>query len=126
MLDTDDVRLLADIGFMIASRGETVHASRIFEAVVAARPDQDAGHLGRATLALLADRPADALAALKGRPPSPDVLTFRALALMRLGAVGEAEAIVSDLKALTGDHPAAKLADACLSEPGRGASRPAA
>ena len=52
-MQSDDVRALADLGFLALSRGMDQHAMAIFQGVKAVRPQQEAGNIGVALVHLL-------------------------------------------------------------------------
>lgn len=111
---TDDVRMLADIGFLALSRGLDRHALAIFEGVRALRPAQEAGPLGIAMVQLHRGEVDAAVATLRGLRPSDAALTFLGLALARQGAQGEARALLSEVVTSAPDTPLAAIAREAL------------
>jgi hypothetical protein len=84
-LETSDVRLLVDIGFMALSAGLDAEAEAIFDGVKAARPEQEAGPLGLAMVQMARNDLDGAVSTLRALPPSDAVLTYMGLALARRG-----------------------------------------
>ena len=60
-LDSDDIHLMTQVGFIAAGRADVHHAERIFGALALARPQHDFPHVGMAAALLNAGRPADDL-----------------------------------------------------------------
>ncbi|MCP8939508.1 tetratricopeptide repeat protein [Alsobacter sp. SYSU M60028] len=94
-LDTDEARLLVETGFLALSRGKVGEAEAIFHAVLAARPGEEAGHLGLAQLALLLGDTERALRALSEAPDTAAVLAFRGMALARRGDAAGARSLLA-------------------------------
>ncbi|RVU11956.1 tetratricopeptide repeat protein [Methylobacterium oryzihabitans] len=124
LLDAQDVRLLVETGFMALMHGFVASAGEIFDGVVAARPAQEAGHLGRAMACLHGGDADGAVRILRRLPPSDAARLFLGLALHRQGEAGEARAILSEVAASAAGTPHARSADAILAgldaEPTRG------
>ncbi|QJP15559.1 hypothetical protein G3545_18995 [Starkeya sp. ORNL1] len=112
--ETEDVRLLTDIGFIALSRGLDTHATAIFEGVRALRPRQEAGPLGLALVHMFRGELDQAVAGLRALPPSDAALTFLGIALSRQGAQAEARDILADVIATAPDTPFAVLAREAL------------
>lgn len=110
-LETEDVRMLVDIGFIALSRGVDGHAAAIFEGVKAARPTEEAGHLGAALVHLYKGELDAAVAALRKLPPSDAAQTFLGLALSRQGDTSEARRILGGVIDTAPDTPFARLAE---------------
>ena len=47
-LDSDDIHLMTQVGFIAAGRADVHHAERIFGALALARPQHDFPHVGMA------------------------------------------------------------------------------
>ncbi|WP_181705344.1 tetratricopeptide repeat protein [Chthonobacter rhizosphaerae] len=116
LLDGEDLRLLADIGFIAATRGLHGQAGAIFAALQALRPDTEAPSIGLALTDLAAGRPQDALDRLARGPRTPAVLVFQGIAAVRCGRRRDAVALFGRLIADHPDQPAADLARAVLAE----------
>ena len=84
-LEAEDVRALADIGFIALSRGLDAHAEAIFTGLSAARPEQDVGAIGGALVLMLRGDVDAAIAALRKLGPGDTVQAFLGLALARQG-----------------------------------------
>lgn len=110
----DDVRCLADLGFMAIMRGAPDIAATLFSGVVAARPSQEAGHIGLAMVHLHQNEVAAAVGVLRSLAPSDPVRLFLGMALARQGDVGEARAVLSELVASAAGTPPAESAAAIL------------
>jgi hypothetical protein len=109
-LQADDVRALADIGFLALSRGLDKQAMAIFAGVKAARPEQEAGPLGIALVHMLRGELDIAVRMLRALPPSDTALTFLGMALARQGQVDEARGLLEEVAATAADTAAGKLA----------------
>lgn len=115
-LKKDDVRDLAEIGFIAVLRGLHGHALAIFEGVKVARPAEEVGHIGCALVDLACGRFEAAIAALRAMPPSDGARTFLAMALARHGERAEAREILLDVVATAKDLPCATLARSILDQ----------
>lgn len=120
LVDSDDIRLVTDVGFIALTRGFDREAMTMFKAVAVARPDQEAGAIGIALVHLLRGAPAEAIAVLRKLPPSDAALTFLGLAESRLGDAAAARRRLADVKATALDEPYAALAGDILKEIGSG------
>lgn len=85
VINSDEIKVLVDIGFLAASRNITKHANAIFNAVMAARPQLSAGYVGMAYTWLGANEPQKALDLLAKAPMSIEGDLFSAIALSKLG-----------------------------------------
>lgn len=63
-LDSDDVRLLTEIGFLASARGDVLRAEVIFGALMLFRPNAAFPYVGLATALMNARRPGEAAAVL--------------------------------------------------------------
>lgn len=95
MLETEQVRLMAELGFAALMQGHDREAERIFRGVQAARPEQDAGPVGLAMLALKRGQPDAAIDLLKGFKTDERALTFLGLAYFRKGDTERAVKILN-------------------------------
>jgi hypothetical protein len=116
MIVLEDVRTLADVGFIALSRGLNAEASRIFEAVRIFRPDREAGYIGAALVELRRGDIEAAVKLLKPLPPSDTARAFLGLALMRLGERRDGIDMLQDVIEHAGETPAGRLASAILRE----------
>ncbi len=116
LLDSDDLRLLADIGFIAASHGHMAHAKAIFGAIDAMRPDSEAAAIGLAMVDLSAANPEAALVRLNRAPVTPAVRAFRGLAYLRSGDHASASAILESVLEETPTDAAADIARAAREE----------
>ncbi|MCL3883301.1 DUF1039 domain-containing protein [Marivita sp. GX14005] len=96
-LDSDAVKVLADIGFLGISRGRPEEAARIFEALTLIRPDEEVGPVGLAMARLGAGDPAAARQALSQAPQTEAVMAFTCVALARQGDRAGAREIFEEL-----------------------------
>lgn len=108
-MKTEDIRLLTEVGFLAAARGDVQRASVIFRALERLRPQAGFPCIGLAVALLNAGKPADAVLELDSgllRVPASDAAelhAFRGLALQKAGRQSES------LRAFrqAGDHPMA-------------------
>ncbi|MEM8796789.1 MAG: hypothetical protein AAGE61_14575 [Pseudomonadota bacterium] len=114
ILDSDEIRLLSDIGFIAVSRGLMVHGSAIFDAVKALRPEQEAGYLGQGMLDILSGDPASAVEKLKSAPPTDGVRAFLGIALIQVGNIPEGRTMLESVKQEADGTPFARIASDTL------------
>jgi hypothetical protein len=114
--ETEDVRTLAEAGFIARSRGLTAEAGRIFEAVRLMRPGNEAGYIGGALVCMQQGDPAAAIAMLKKTSRSDLALAFTGLALLQLGDRTEAFELLRNVAEFCGDSLPGRLARAVLDE----------
>jgi Flp pilus assembly protein TadD len=117
-LEAEDVRALADLGFIALSRGLDTHAEAIFAGVSAARPEQEVGAIGSALVLMLRGDVEGAIAALRKLGPGDHVQAFLGLALARQGMNDEARDILSDVARHAPDSPIGELARGILAAQG--------
>lgn len=110
MLDAEDVRLLASLGFSALMRDGDAHARAIFEGVRAARPEQEAGAIGLAMLHLKNGESDRAIDLLKPFGASDIALAFQGLAFFRNGDRETAVRILNDAMALAPEGEGGVLA----------------
>ena len=116
ILKAEDVRLLADIGFLALSAGLDLEAQAIFGGVKAARPAQEAGPLGLAMVQMARADLDGAIGLLRALPPSDAALTYLGLALLRRGDTAEASDLFGNVMATAAGTPFAEIAAASLKE----------
>jgi hypothetical protein len=109
-MQSDDVRALADLGFLALSRGMDQHAMAIFQGVKAVRPQQEAGNIGIALVHLLRNELDQAIKVLRGIGPSDAGLTFLGIALSRQGDLAEAKRLLAKVVSTGAGTPYGNLA----------------
>ena len=114
--DSDDLKIMVDVGFVAASRGLVAHAEAIFQAVEAMRPRSEAPAIGLAMVDLAMERPQAAVERLNRAVATPATRAFLGLALMRAGDKDEARAVVDQVLASGQEHPAMEIARAVRAE----------
>ncbi len=112
---SDDIRLMAEIGFAGIGRGRLAEAAAIFTAIQALRPEAEAGHVGAALAELAAGRPGPAGDILRAAPQTEAVLAFRALVHARAGDRRLSEEILVDLGFMRAEGPVIEIAKAAVS-----------
>ncbi|GMO22107.1 hypothetical protein [Bradyrhizobium sp. TM233] len=115
-LTADDVRTLAELGFMALSRGQGAKAAAIFAGVQAARPAQEAGFIGAALVDMAAGNYAGAVKTMRSLPPTDTQQAFLAMALYRSGDRSAAREILLEVMQTAGDRPDTALARELLGE----------
>lgn len=100
--DACDIRLLTQVGFLAASRGDVPRALRIFNALALLRPDQAFSFVGMACALMNAARAADAVQRLQAicLPPGPEsdmLRAFQGLALQLDGRAGESTYVLRQI-----------------------------
>lgn len=118
MLEAEQVRLMAELGFTALMRGRDEEAESIFLGVQAARPEQEAGPIGLALLALKRSDPDTAIGLLKEFTADERALTFLGLAYYRKGDTERAARILNDALNLGASDLAADLLKAIAEEKG--------
>lgn len=110
--DSDDIRLLTEIGFLASARGDVARAEAIFSALLLLRPDQAFAHVGLATALMNARRPGDAAARLAAAriPQGADedmVQAMHGLALQLDGRVSQSQRVLREVSGRSGgtDEP---------------------
>lgn len=117
-LAADDLRLLAEIGFLGIGRGRAAEAEVIFALLRRMRPDQEAGHVGGALAAMAAGRLDQAAQMLRSAPQTESVLAFRALVHERAGDRRMAAGLIEDLGFMQARPAAMDIARAGTGQPG--------
>ena len=115
IVTSDDLRLLADIGFMASSRGRGEQADTIFAAIRALRPEEEAGFVGGAIVGILAGDPDAAIRALKDAPTTVATQTFRGIALVLSGRTSEGRETLKGVVQAAPDTSFARLAQNAMS-----------
>jgi len=105
--DSDDIRLLTEIGFLASARGDVARAEVIFGALLLLRPDKAFAHLGLATALMNARRPGDAATHLATAhiPPGADadmVQAMHGLALQLDGRIGQGQRVLREVSGRPG------------------------
>ncbi len=113
-LESNLVRMMADIGFLGISRGRFDDAATVFLALRAVRPNEDVGVVGGAVACLGAGDTAGAMKILRAARQSEPVLAFSCVALMQGGQKAAAEDILADLEATAPDSPLTEMARASI------------
>lgn len=98
----ENLRLLADIGFMATSNGMSTQAQSIFQAIAHVRPSSILSYIGLALNHLNLNQFQDALdvlekEALKIEPNNPTVQAFIGMSLMLMGRNSESETFLLPL-----------------------------
>jgi hypothetical protein len=93
----DDLRLLAEIGFLGLGRARPAEAEAIFTLLRRMRPDQEAGHVGGALAALAQGQTDRAAQLLRAAPQTEAVLAFRAVVLGQAGDQRMVDSLREDL-----------------------------
>lgn len=114
LLETEDTRLLTEIGFIALSAGLEGPAETIFRGIEAARPNQEAGPIGRALVHMARGELDPAITILRTLPPSDAALGYLGLALARRGDGAEARAILQRVARTSSDAAFIDLATAAL------------
>jgi len=116
ILTSEDLRLLADIGFIAGSRGLNEHAGAMFEAIRALRPEQEAGFLGGAMIRILEGDPATAVKELEKAPVTPATRTFLGIALVQEGNPSKGREVLQAVVSTVPGTAYAQLAQDVLSD----------
>jgi hypothetical protein len=119
-MTSEDVRVLADLGYVALSRGLDQHAMAIFQGVKTARPQGEAGAIGIALVHLLRGDMDTAIKLLRGAGPGDAARTFLGIALARHGDVDEAKKLLTNVAATTKGTPHGNLAAETLASLGSG------
>jgi hypothetical protein len=106
----DEMRLLAEVGFVGIGRARFAEAQMIFAAMRAMRPQGEAGFVGGALAALGAGRPDDAAALLRAAPQTESVLAFRAIVHGQIGDHAMVRELVEDLGFMRGGPSTMEIA----------------
>jgi predicted Zn-dependent protease len=113
-LNSGDLRLLAEIGFIGAQSGQAPAARALFEALAVLRPQSTLPHIGLAQAALGANKHEEGVRilreALKQHPGDIEVTAFLGLALHAAGESAEARRMMNDVIEKAGEGDAAPVA----------------
>jgi hypothetical protein len=120
MLESRDVRLLTEIGFLALRYGRCQEGRTIFTAVKALRPDQEEGYIGTALIDMLEGHLDTAIAALEKLPTSDAARAFLGMALLKQGATADAQSALLDVAASAPDTPHGVLATEILKQLAKG------
>jgi predicted Zn-dependent protease len=101
-LTPEDMRLIAEIGFMGTQSGQLAAARALFEALKVLRPQSTLPHIGLAMAALGAEKPDDAVRilrdeGLKQHPGDAELTAFLGLALHAAGRAAEASKVLTSV-----------------------------
>lgn len=116
VLSVEEIRLLAEIGFMAARARHVTGARQIFEGLSVLRPGQAFVHLGMALASLGAGDPDGAAAMLRDKalrecPGADDLTVFLAIALKEAQRGDESRRVLQDMLAQpAAASPARRLA----------------
>jgi hypothetical protein len=131
VLTSEQVRLLAEIGFMAAGAGLGRVSEAIFDGLRVLRPQQPFPYIGLAWARQCAGRIEDAIRilredGLRANPDNDEIQVFLGLALCIGQRSAESERVLSAVLAKPGpETPERKLARSCLGQIGRsGAGAP--
>ena len=99
-LQSDDLRLIAEIGFIGAECGQVSAARALFEGLRELRPDSTLPFIGLAMADMGSNRAADAVRmlreeALKAHPDDPELMTFLGWALQGAKQASESHKVLS-------------------------------
>ncbi len=110
ILCSEDLRLLADIGFMAGSRKLDKHASAIFKAIRALRPEHEVSFLGEAMVKILKGDPSHAIEVLKDAPVTIATQTFLGIAHVQNGDVTKGRTILDRIARAEEQTPISQMA----------------
>lgn len=119
-MTAEDVRTLADLGYIALSRGLDQHAMAIFQGVQIERPQQEAGPIGIALVHLLRGELDTAIKMLRGAGPGDAARTFLGIALARHGEIEEAKRLLANVAATAKGTSHGNLAAETLASLGTG------
>ncbi|HEY4160018.1 MAG TPA: tetratricopeptide repeat protein [Polyangiaceae bacterium] len=118
--DPKDASTWHALGLVRAKLGNLAGAEQAYQFGLSADPRALENHIGLATLALLEDKPADALkhydAVVAARPSFADAELGRSFTLLKLGRVSDAEAALDRAEKLGANRRAVQAQRAKLSE----------
>lgn len=111
LIDSTDIRLLAEVGFLAAARGDIRNAQAIFLALERLRPAASFPYVGMAAALMNAGKPDEAVQVLDrglraaGPQEQEELQAFRGLALHLAGRASESQRALQ----LAGDLPLARV-----------------
>jgi hypothetical protein len=114
ILTSQDLRLMADIGFMAASGGFKAQATAIFAAIHIMRPQHEAGLLGGAIVHILSGDYRAATRMLEKAPVTPATRAFLGIALIHEGNAVKGRRLLQTVVETAPDTPFAQLAQDTL------------
>ncbi|HTH80749.1 MAG TPA: tetratricopeptide repeat protein [Ramlibacter sp.] len=129
-LDSDDLRILAEIGFMGAQSGQAPAARALFEALAVLRPLSTLPHIGLAQAAMGANKNQEGVRilreALKKHPGDVELTAFLGLALHASGEAAQARKMMNTVieKASEADATSVAMARKLLALDSMGTPRP--
>ena len=109
LLESTDIQLLTQLGFMAAGRADTAHSQRIFDALALLRPQHAFAHIGMACAWMNAGKASQAVQHLsRVRLPAGDeadmIDAFHALALQLAGHAHQSTKLLEQLVQRTHAH----------------------
>lgn len=109
LLESTDIQLLTQLGFMAAGRADTAHSQRIFNALALLRPQHAFAHIGTACAWMNAGKANQAVQYLsRVRLPAGDeadmIDAFHALALQLAGHTHQSTQLLEQLVQRTHAH----------------------
>jgi len=125
LLSSDEVHLLASVGFLASGVGLAGYAADIFNALALLRSDSTFPHVGNSIALMNARRPEEAAhylqaEALQKFPDDVELQSFLALALRLAGESGRSEALLRQIvDSANKARATAPLAQALLATPSR-------
>ena len=120
MIESDEVRMLVDLGFVAVTRGLDKQAQAIFEGVRAVRPNEDAAYIGQALLLIQQNNLSGAVKILRSRPPSDGIRLFLGMSLLRLGDISDAMDVLQDVVKTAREPAMVEMAKVLLASAGEG------
>ncbi len=113
-LSTEYARLFAELGYLGISRQCFSASEKIFTMLNHMRPNEEAGVIGLALIALGENAPQKAVDHLKAAKPTPTVLTFLTVACSRLGSHREAKELAQELIDMGADDDLITIAQGAI------------
>lgn len=104
---SDDVRLIAQIGFTALSCGDLTAARRIFDGLAILRPGSEASIFAEASYQLMSGDPHRAIEILRGAEPTDQLSTMLAISLFTVRQAEEGRAVLEEIAARSGDQSTA-------------------
>lgn len=119
-LNTDAVKLLANIGFLGLSRNQPAASEAIFSVLCQLRPREEVGAVGSAMVALAANKPEIAIERLRRAEQTPSVVAFLAVAYGSLGEHAQAAELAEELEAMSAEKELVEIARSASQKGGIG------
>jgi Flp pilus assembly protein TadD len=129
-LDSDALRLLAEIGFMGAQSGQAPAARALFDALAVLRPQSTLPHIGLSMAAAGANKHQEGVRilreALKKHAGDVELTAFLGLALHAAGETAQARRMMNTVieQAREGDETSVRMAQKLLALDSMGTPRP--